>query len=293
MHRIPGHRSLSGVLFAAVATLVLAGGVASQDAAVPSPESFFGFPIGQEGSLIDYEQSIAYFERLAATSDRLQLVNVGVTSYGREWTAVLISSADNLRGLDRYREINLRLAHPAGLSDEEAIGLAREGRAFVDISGGLHASEIAGSQHTPQLAYELLAQADDPAIREILDNTILFLWPSLNPDGQDIVVDWCWARDTGLEPGPMELYQRYVGHDNNRDSYMMNVVESRVIARTWREWEPDIIYVHHQSAPEPTRIWLPPFAEPVGRRAPAIRVRGAAKVPCSRQTCPHQQPRWA
>ena len=133
---------------------------------------------------------------------------------------------------------------------------------LVDISGGLHASEIAGSQHTPQLAYELLSRASEPATKEILDNAILFLWPSINPDGQDIVVNWCRESLAGRNPPPMELYQKYIGHDNNRDSYMLNVVESRVIARTWREWEPQIIYVHHQSSPFPTRIWIPPFADP-------------------------------
>lgn len=135
----------------------------------------------------------------------------------------------------------------------------------MDISGGLHASEIAGSQHTPQLAYELLSRANDPEVRDILDNVIFVLWPSINPDGQDIVVNWCRDQYAG-RTGSMELYQKYIGHDNNRDSYMMNVIESRVIQKVWREWEPNIIYVHHQSSPEPTRMWIPPFADPVGLR---------------------------
>ncbi len=188
---------------------------------------------------------------------------------------MLISSPQNLARLEHYRQINQRLARPEGLTDAQARALAREGRAFVDISGGLHASEIAGSQHTPELAYELLSRMNEPETKEILDNVIFFLWPSINPDGQDIVVNWCRERfaGSGQPQAPMELYQKYVGHDNNRDSYMLNVVESRVVARTWREWEPQIIYAHHQSSPFPTRMWIPPFADPIGLYAPPLMSR--------------------
>jgi hypothetical protein len=262
---------------AIIATIVIAAfmvasppGASGQSAAVPTPESVFGFTVGADGKLFDYEQSIGYFRRLAAESPHVRVIDVGRTSFGRPWSAVVISSPENLAKLDEYRRINMRLAHPEGLTDAEARALAREGKAFVDISGGLHASEIAGSQHTPLLAYDLLANANAPANRAILDNVILFLWPSINPDGQHIVVENCRARDAGGPVPPMELYQKYIGHDNNRDSYMLNVVESRVIQRVWREWEPHIIFVHHQSAPFPTRIWLPPFADPIGLRAPGI-----------------------
>jgi hypothetical protein len=252
--------------------LVLVAMAARAGAQVPSPESVFGFAVATEGRLIDYDESIAYFRQLEQATDRVRVLEVGRTSFGRPWFVALISSAQNLADLERLKAINQRLAHPAGLTDAEALALAREGRAFVDISGGLHASEIAGAQHTPQLAYELLT-AESAAAQEILDNTVLFLWPTINPDGQDIVVEWCRAREAGQDPAPMELYQKYIGHDNNRDSYMLNVIESRVIQRVWREWEPHIIYVHHQSSPEPTRIWLPPFADPVGLHAPPIAAR--------------------
>jgi hypothetical protein len=242
---------------------------------LPSPETVFGFPVGADYKLFTYDQSIDYFKRLAAASNRIRLITVGKTSFGKPWTAAIISSPANLARLDRIRAVNMRLAHPEGLTDAEARRLAAQGRAIVDISGGLHASEIAGSQHTPQVAYELLSRAAEPNMKAILDSVVFFLWPSINPDGQDIVVNWCRARDAnpGQPAAPMELYQKYVGHDNNRDSYMLNVIESRVIQRTWREWEPDIIYVQHQSSPFPTRIWLPPFADPVGLRVPPIMAR--------------------
>ena len=275
------HGAVTGRLAVLAATVIsltmvraaLPAAAPAQQAAIPTPESVFGFPVGADYKLIDYEESIGYFEKLAAASDHMKLINVGKTANGRPWTVAILSSPENLAKLDHYRDINLRLAHPEGLTDAEAHDLAAEGRVFVDISGGLHASEIAGSQHTIQLAYDLLSQADKPEVREIFDKVIFFLWPSINPDGQDIVVNWCEAHQREENPPPMELYEKYIGHDNNRDSYMLNVVESRVVQRTWREWEPEIIYVHHQSSPFPTRIWVPPFADPVGMYVPPIPAR--------------------
>lgn len=216
--------------------------VAAQTAAVPTPESSLGFRVGADFKLATYDESIRYFRQLAAASDRIKLLTVGKTSQGRDWTLAVISSPQNLANLESLRGIAQKLAHPAGLSDAQARALAKEGRAFVDISGGLHASEVAGSQHTIQLAYDLLSRTDDRT-RAILDQTVLLLWPSLNPDGQDIVVNW-YRQNVGTpyEIAPLnELYQKYIGHDNNRDAYMLNVVESRVVARTWRHWEPQVI----------------------------------------------------
>ncbi len=266
----------AGVKALALAVLgaALAAPLCAQD--VPTPESVLGFEPGADFHLATYEQSIEYFEKLDAASNRLTLLRVGQTSEGRDWYIALISSAKNLGNLDRIVEISERLAHPEGLSEDSAHVLSREGRAVVDISGGLHASEVAGAQHTIQLAYDLVTQADtDPAIRGILDNVVLVLWPSLNPDGQTIVADW-YASNVGgpYETAPLpRLWQEYVGHDNNRDAYMLNMKESRVIERTWRRWEPQIIHVHHQSSPFPTRIWLPPFAEPIAPDVPPLMSR--------------------
>jgi len=266
-------RSSSFVLATlALGAITALPGAAAAQKSIPSPESVFGFPIGKDSNLVDYEQSIDYFKKLAAASNRIHLINVGTTSFGRPWTAAIITSPENYAKLDHYRQLNMRIAHPQGLTDSAAHALARQGKVIVDISGGLHASEIAGSQHTPQLAYEILSRANDPQMKEILDNVIFFLWPTINPDGQDIVVKNCRETMFG-RPGTNEPYEKYMGHDNNRDSYMMNGIDSRVRQRVWREWEPDIIYVHHQSSPFPTRIWIPPFADPVGLRAPAIPAR--------------------
>jgi len=204
-------RALARWLTFGSATLSLVLGPASapgqKTAALPSPESVFGFPVGADYKLFTYDQSIDYFKKLAANNPRMKLITVGKTSYGKPWTAAIISSPANLARLDQLRQINQRIAHPEGLTDSSAKRLAHDGRAFVDISGGLHASEIAGSQHTPLVAYDLLKRANEPEMKAILDSVVFFLWPSINPDGQDIVVNWCKARDAaqGQPVPPMEL----------------------------------------------------------------------------------------
>ena len=255
-------------------TLLLAP-IFSQAPSIPAPESSLGFKPGDDYKLATYDQAIDYFRKLDAASDRLTLVETGRTSYGLPWYFALVSSPENLANVEKYRQIAQRLAHPDGLADADAHRLAQEGKAFVHIDGGLHSTEVAGGQHILQLAYDLLAHADDPKIKPIFDNAILMLWPSINPDGQNIVAKWYMGNvGTSFETAPLtELYQKYVGHDNNRDAYMLNMVESREMSRAWRHWEPQIIYVHHQSSPFPTRIWLPPFAEPIAPRVPALMSR--------------------
>jgi hypothetical protein len=252
---------------------LLAGSVSAQP---PTPESVLGFVPGADLHLATYEESIAYFEVLAGSSDRIQLVETGRTTEGRRWLAAVVSSPDNLARLDEIKSAARRLADPRSLTEAEARSLAAATPAIVDINGGLHATEVAGVQHTIQLAYDLVTGADtDPRIEAILDDVVVVLWPSLNPDGQTMVADWYMANvGTPFETSPLPyLYQAYLGHDNNRDAYMLNMIESRVLARTWQDFEPQIIYVHHQSSPFPTRIWLPPFAEPVAPRVPPLMSR--------------------
>jgi hypothetical protein len=251
--------------------------LAAQSRAVPAPEATFGFKAGADYKLATYDQSIAYFRSLAASSKYIRLVETGKTTQGRTMYFALISTPSNLGKIERYRQIARRLAHPQGLTDATARELARDGKPIIHIDGGLHSTEVAGPQHTPQLAYELVskAQAGDRYTKDILEHVIVMLWPTINPDGQQMVSEW-YMKNVGtpyeLSALP-QLYQEYVGHDNNRDAYMLNMVESRVIEQAWRDWEPSIVYVHHQAGPFPTRIWLPPFSEPVGTDAPYLMSR--------------------
>ena len=261
------------LIWAFAASVVLT----AQSRLVPAPDATFGFKPGADYKLATYDQSIDYFRKLAAASKYIRLVEAGKTSQGRTMYFALISNPKNLDQIERYRQIAQRLAHPAGLTDAAARELAREGKPIIHIDGGLHSTEVAGAQHTPLLAYDLVsrAQADDPAAKAILDNVILMLWPTINPDGQQMVSEWYMSNvGTPYElSGLPQLYQEYVGHDNNRDAYMLNMIESRVIEQAWRDWEPNIVYVHHQSSPFPTRIWLPPFSEPIGSDAPFLMSR--------------------
>jgi zinc carboxypeptidase len=267
----PIMRTMSRLALVLVLTVPIA--LVAQTRPIPSPESVFGFAPGADLKLATYDQVLAYFKQVDAVSDRVRLVEAGTTSQGRTFYFALVSSPANLANIDRLREVARRLAHPEGLTDDEARKLAREGKAFVHIDGGLHSSEVAGPQHTPLLLETVLRTADEPGMRAILDNVVLMLWPTINPDGHQMVAEWqmkaAASPDATVPPMP-ELYQDYVGHDNNRDAYMLDMIESRTMEHTWRLWEPNIIYVHHQSSPFPTRIWLPPFAEPIATHAPFL-----------------------
>ena len=162
------------------------------------PKEVIGFTIGDDYELATYDQSLEYFRRLEASSDLLRLVEVGRTSEGRRWWMAVISSAANLDRLDRLVEINQLVAHPDGLSDERAAELAQEGTAFVHIDGGLHASEVAGAQHTIELAHQLLRRAAEPKVAAILERVVVLLWPSLNPDGRT----WWWSGTAPISAPP-------------------------------------------------------------------------------------------
>ncbi len=244
-------------------------------AEVPTPISVLGHNPGDDFYLADYEDTVRYFHALAAAApDRIKLFTVGKSTEGKDIEIAVISSAQNLAKLDDYKQISGRLAHAANLTDEQALQLARTSKVIVHIDGGLHADEVAGPQHTMVLAYKLLSAQNDPQVDAILDNVILVLWPTLNPDGQDMVVHW-YRQNVGTkyEVAPMPwLYQDYVGHDNNRDGYMMNMKEEQVVVKAQLEYSPEIFYCQHQTAPFPARIWIPPFSDPISSNiSPLVR----------------------
>ena len=232
---------------------------------VPTPISILGHNPGDDYYLANYEEEIRYFHELAADSDRIRMFTVGKTTEGRDIEVALISSPQNLAQLDQYKATARRLAMARNLDDAQAQALARSSKVIVHIDGGLHSSEVAGPQHSIALAYKLVSTQNDPEIDTILDNVILLLWPTLNPDGQDMVVSW-YRKNLGTqyEVSPMPwLFQDYVGHDNNRDGYMLNMKESQVVAKTEIDYAPVIFYCQHQTAPMPARIWIPPFSDPI------------------------------
>jgi hypothetical protein len=247
---------------------------------VPRPDDVLGFRPGADRKLADYATIVKYFKALDAASDRVTVREIGPTAEGRTMIAAFISSEGNLRKLDRYKDISRRLALARGLDDAQARALAEEGRAIVWIDSGLHATEVAPAQHAPELAWRVATEESDE-MRRIRDEVILVQVPVMNPDGLDKVVAW-YNRNLGTpyEVAPMvELYHRYVGHDNNRDWYMFNMPESRNVARLlYEEFFPQIVYNHHQSAPFPARIFVPPFDDPMNPNIPPRVMRGVATV---------------
>ncbi len=247
--------------------------------AVPAPESVFGYKPGADFHLADYELIAKYFQALAAASPRIKLQDIGPTGYGKRLFIAIISSEENLRNLEKYKGIVQQLA--AGKIDEEtARKLSEEGKAVVWIDGGLHATEVAGAQHTPEIAYRILTE-ESSEVQRIRANVIFVLCPVINPDGLDIVAHWYDQNvNTPYELAPVvQLWNKYVGHDNNRDWYMFNQIESRDVAHVlYQEWFPQIVYNQHQSGPFPSRIFVPPFDDPMNPDIPAEVIRGVNMV---------------
>lgn len=243
--------------------------------AVPTPREQFGFTPGDDGKLADYSQILSYFQSLEKASNRIKLQEIGQTSTGKPMYVAFLSSPENLKKLEHYREINRRLA--LGLADEtEALKLAEQGKVFVWIDSGLHATEVAPAQQAPVLAYRIVTDESEE-VRRIRQNAILIQVPVINPDGLDMVVQW-YRKNVGTpyETAPLPyLYQKYAGHDNNRDWYMLNLPETRNVARLlFQEWFPEIVYDQHQAPPFPARIFVPPYAEPLNPNIPAAVMEG-------------------
>jgi hypothetical protein len=244
--------------------------------ATPSPASVLGFKPGDDRTIAGWGQIVDYFTRLDAASERVQLRTLGLTTLGRPLVVALISAPENIRNLAKYQDIQRRLADPRlapGEAEREA--LVRAGKTVVSISCSIHSTEIVASQMSMQLAYEL-ASAEDPATREILQNTILLLIPSANPDGVDIVADW-YRKTLGTPyegTEPPEIYHHYAGHDDNRDWFMLNLRETQLITRLfWREWFPQIVYDVHQQGATGSRFFVPPFFDPPNPRIPPLLLR--------------------
>ncbi|HLX45748.1 MAG TPA: M14 family metallopeptidase [Bryobacteraceae bacterium] len=233
-------------------------------AAVPAPEGHFGHKIGVDNELLDWSKVVTYFQALEKSSDKIKFKELGKTVEGRPQIAVTISSAANIKNLDHYLDIQRRLSDPRKTTPAEAARLQAEGKTIVMITCSIHATEVASTHTAVEFAYRLLTE-DNPRFKAILDNVILLLEPSQNPDGVDIVTQW--YRKTRGTPydgsNPPELYHHYVGHDDNRDWYIFTQPETRNTATLENLWHPEIVYDVHQMGPNTARIFVPPWMDPV------------------------------
>ena len=246
--------------------LVLLSLIASAASAqrITSPKEEFGHNFGDDYFLANYQQIAAYWRKLDAESDRMIVKEIGKTAEGRPHLMAIVTSPENHRNLARYQEISRRLALAEGLSEQQARALAREGKAVVWIDGGLHASETLGAQQLGEMVYQMVSGNDEETLRLLNDVVILFV--HANPDGNDLVADWYMRRSVPEQRSSgnlPKLYQKYIGHDNNRDFFASTQAETENMNRVlYHDWFPQLLYNHHQSGPAGTVVWSPPLRDP-------------------------------
>ena len=250
----------AGGLLAAAALFALISA-----AAPPDPSSFLGHPIGQDRAPVDWAQVTAYFHALEQSSDRVRVVEYGRSTEGRPMIAAIVSAPETLKRLDRYEEIQRRLSDPRITAEEEAGKLIAEGKTIVLITCSVHSTEVASTLSAMEFAWRLASGAT-PKLQRVLDNVIVLIAPSINPDGVDIVANW-YKRTLGTPfegTAPPELYQKYIGHDNNRDWYIFSQAETRaVVSQLHNAWHPQIVYDVHQMGPGAARMFVPPWMDPI------------------------------
>ncbi len=229
------------------------------------PEKFLGHRVGEDRKLADYNQIKDYFELLAKESPKIRVVSIGRTTLGKDMIMAIITDEENMKNLDRYREIARRLKEARGLNEEQARQLAREGKVILLITCSLHSTEIAASQMSMELAYDLIAGKGFFDVNRALKDVVLLLVPTINPDGHQMVVDWYRKYvGTKYEGSNMPwLYHPYAGHDNNRDFFMFNLAETRAVTRVlYHDWFPQIHIDEHQMGSNGARLFVPPFMDP-------------------------------
>ncbi|HJY27039.1 MAG TPA: M14 metallopeptidase family protein [Pyrinomonadaceae bacterium] len=265
--------------------LLLLSIVATAQTKIPTPAEVLGFTPGDDRKLASWDQVVEYFGRLDQASDRVTFQTLGQTTMGKPFVMATISSPANLARLDDFKKIQDQLADPRKLGppatrDRKAADLIKQGKAIVLITCGIHSTEV-GSYLSSMLIAHRLASSTDPAIQKILDNTIILLVPSLNPDGVDIVKSW-YDKTLGTPfegTDPPELYHKYTGHDNNRDWYAFTQVETQLtVDKIHNVWHPQIVHDIHQQGAFGSRLFLPPYMQPVEPNVPKALVQGYTEL---------------
>lgn len=238
---------------------------AAAQSQLPSPREYFGFTMGTEKKMIDWPQIVSYSKLAAEKSPRVQVTELGKTTLGKPFILVTLSTEKNMKNLERLRAIQKMIAFPDGITKLQDSALVREGKTVVFIGMNIHSGEIASSQQSVELIYDY-ATSQDAAIVKMLDDVVFLLVPSLNPDGLQMVVEW-YRKTLGTSAEgsmPPMLYHYYAGHDNNRDWFMYNLAESRLVAKVlYEDWYPEIVYDQHQMGTNNARFFLPPYEDPV------------------------------
>ena len=244
--------------------ILLSPGKPRAQSTIPTPSEFLKMKIGGDGVLATYEEIVSYFRAVDPLSDRVTVEDLGPTTMGHPMINAIITSPENMKQLEHYRDINNRLYDPRRTNEAEAKRLIAEGKTIVAIQMSIHSTEVAATQTAMEMLYKF-ATDDSPQTEAILDNTIILLMPSHNPDGTQMVAEWNRRTlGTPFEGGNIPfLYHKYTGHDDNRDWYMFTQKESRMtVEKIWNRWHPEISYDMHQMGSNAARIFIPPYVDP-------------------------------
>src|ERR1043166_8973904 len=281
---------LSALLFVTLAlqSSSVAGQAAAQTRSIPAPADVLGFTPGDDRKLASWAKVVEYFQKLAAASDRVTVDEIGKSTMGAPFVYATISAPENLKRLNEFKEIQRQLADPRILSspanpaaaDRKARDLIARGKTIVAITCGIHSTEV-GSYLSSMLIAHRRDSSNEPEVQEILQNTIILLVPSTNPDGVDIVNNW-YQKTLGTPyegTDPPELYHKYTGHDDNRDWYAFTQVETQlVVDKILNVWHPQIVHDIHQQGAFGSRLFLPPYMQPVEPNGPKQIVQGYTEL---------------
>jgi hypothetical protein len=243
---------------------------------IPTPSEYLKFTVGADRQLADYHQIQSYFEMLAKSSPRIKVQVLGKTTQNNDLFMAIISSEENLKNLDHYKEIARKISDPRGQTPEQLDALIKEGKLILLVSCNIHSTEIASGQMAMEWTHALVT-SEDPEIKRRLNDVILLLIPSLNPDGQIMVTDWYRKYvGTKYEGGRLPwLYHYYIGHDNNRDWYMLTQKETQVVTKAaYLDWKPMVWLDEHQMGSLGPRLFVPPYTEPAAMTIDPLMWRG-------------------
>jgi Zinc carboxypeptidase len=273
----------------------------AQTKSIPAPGDVLGFTPGDDRKLASWAKVVEYFQKLAAASDRVKFEEIGKSTMGAPFVYATISAPENLKRLDEFKNIQRQLADPrilgagspdvpvrnereartsAASADRKAADLIKRGKTIVAITCGIHSTEVGSYLSSILIAYRL-ASSNEPEVQDILRNTIILLVPSTNPDGVDIVNNW-YQKTLGTPyegSDPPELYHKYTGHDDNRDWYAFTQVETQlVVDKILNVWHPQIVHDIHQQGAFGSRLFLPPYMQPVEPNVPKQIVEGYTEL---------------
>lgn len=260
------------------ALLSLAALASPAAAQIPTPDAHFGFRLGSDRRLATADAIDRYFRLVAAQSDRVALIDLGKSTGGHDTIAAVVSAPENIRNLDQIRAANQRLSDPRTLAPDEARRLASTQKLILAVGASIHAAEVGATQAASELLHTLVTATDQPTL-SVLQNVVIVLIPSLNPDGQRLVAEWYEkTKGTPWEGGQMPwLYQKYAGHDINRDAFMMNLAENRNLARfMYSDWHPQVFLTMHQMEDNGPRFFVPPNTDPIDPNSDPLIWRSAA-----------------